>query len=195
MAALAPSVARPALAGQAADGVDEAALSFLLRRALEDKRKEEQLAKEEEEERKRQVWDSLEQKFQQLLYESSSSTVRKRKRKRKKRRKRRTPRTSSRSSCGRARRRQRQWHFSFVGFLGDVPVFPSVSGRLVMLCIMAGMDQTWFFKFVDNPGSGTCRVGFTGYDAPRVMFPSGVAQPRMLGIMAGLVQMDSCSGV
>ena len=45
-----PSVAAPLLAAPMADGVDEAALSFLLQRALEDKRKEEQLAKEKEEE-------------------------------------------------------------------------------------------------------------------------------------------------
>ena len=32
---------------------------------------------------------------------------------------------------------------------------------------------------------------FTGYDAPRVMFPSGVAKPRMLGILAGMDQKDS----
>ena len=76
------------------------------------------------------------------------------KRKRKKRRKRRTPRTSSRSSCGRARRRQRQWHTCGAGYPGYGPlraVFPSVSGRLVMLGIMAGMDQKGFFKFVDIP--------------------------------------------
>ena len=70
-----PSVPVPLLAAPAADGVDEAALSFLLRRALEDKRKEEQLAKEKEEERKQKVLDSLEQKLQQLLHESSSSSV------------------------------------------------------------------------------------------------------------------------
>ena len=126
MAALAPSVARPALAAPAADGVDEAALSFLLRRALEDKRKEEQLAKEKEEERKQKVLDLIEQKLQQMLHESSSSTGRKRKRK--KRRKRRTPRTSS--LPGRARRRHRQWHVS-LRHVVDVPVvrfvlFPQV---------------------------------------------------------------------
>ena len=112
-----PSVAAPLLAAPAADGVDEAALSFLQRRALEDKRKEEQLAKEKEEERNHKVLDSLEQKLQQMLHESSSSAVRKRKRKRKKR-KRRTPRTSSRSSCGPARRRQRQLHTPYAGFPG-----------------------------------------------------------------------------
>ena len=82
------------------------------------------------------------------LQELIAASYQSRRRKRKKRRKRRTPRTSSRSSCGRARRRQRQWHSSFAGFPGDVPVFPSVSGRLVMLGIMAGMNQNcqgWFY--------------------------------------------------
>ena len=40
-----------------------------------------------------------------------------------------------------------------------------------------------------------CCAGFTGDDIPRVMFPSGVARPKMLDIMAGLVQMDSYSGM
>ena len=40
-----------------------------------------------------------------------------------------------------------------------------------------------------------CSAGFTGDDVPRVMFPSGVVRPKMLGIMAGMVQMDSCSGM
>ena len=34
-------------------------------------------------------------------------------------------------------------------------------------------------------------VGFTGDDAPRVMFLSGVAKPRMLCILAGMDQKDS----
>ena len=64
-----------------------------------------------------------------------------------------------------------------------------------MLCIMAGMDQKCFFKFVDNPGSGMCRVGFTGYYAPCVMFPSGVARPTMLRVLAGMDQKDRYSGI
>ena len=50
-------------------------------------------------------------------------------------------------------------------------------------------------QFVDNPVSGMCRVGFTGFYAPRVMFPSGGARPRMLCVMAGMDQKDSCSGL
>ena len=187
-----PSVAAPLLAAPA-DGVDEAALSFLQRRSLEDKRKEEQLEKKEEE-RKQKVLDSLEQKLQQMLHESSSSAVRRRKRK--KRRKRRTPRTSSRSSCGRARRPQRQWHTSYAGFPGDVPlraVFPSVVVRPELLDIMAVMYQKDSTTLVVNHGSGMRRIGFTGFDAPRVMFPSGVAKPRILRILAGMDQKNRCS--
>ena len=40
-----------------------------------------------------------------------------------------------------------------------------------------------------------CSAGFTGDDVPRVMFPSGVVRPKMLRIMAGLVQKDSCCGM
>ena len=40
-----------------------------------------------------------------------------------------------------------------------------------------------------------CNAGFTGYDAPRVMFPSGVARPKMLRILAGMDQKDRCSGI
>ena len=38
--------------------------------------------------------------------------------------------------------------------------------------------------------SGMCRVGFTGCDAPRVIFPCGVAKPNMLCILAGMDQKD-----
>ena len=46
--------------------------------------------------------------------------------------------------------------------------------------IMAGMDQ-----------KDTYAVGFGGDYAPRVMFPSGVARPKMLRILAGMHQEDS----
>ena len=38
-------------------------------------------------------------------------------------------------------------------------------------------------------------AGFTGDYAPRVMFPSGVARPKMLRILAGMDQKDCCSGI
>ena len=69
-------------------------------------------------------------------------------RKRKKRRKKKTPKASS--SRGRARRRHRQRHFCGAGSTYFAP-FRNVFGRLVMLGIMAGMEQKGFFKFVDIP--------------------------------------------
>ena len=122
------------------------------------------------------------------LRELISASSQTRRRKRKKRRKRRTPRTSSRSLCGRARRRQRQWHVS--GSPGDVllrAVF-SVVVRPVMPCIMAGMD-------LRDSCSGLIKAGIYGYVAPRAVFLSLVCRPRMLGILAGTDLKDSCSGM
>ena len=51
-----------------------------------------------------------------------------------------------------------------------------------MLGIMASMNQKDNTTLVDYFGS----LVFTGYDAPRVMLPSGVGKPRMLGILAGM---------
>ncbi|KAH9513839.1 hypothetical protein Btru_031529 [Bulinus truncatus] len=47
---------------------------------------------------------------------------------------------------------------------------------------------------VDN-GSGMCKAGFAGDDAPRVIFPSVVGRPRHQIIMAGLGIRDSYVGV
>ena len=100
---------------------------------------------------------------------------------------------------GRARRRQRQWHTSYAGFPGDVPlraVFPSVVVRPELLDIMVVMYQkdstTLVVNHVRRPmmlgimavldqkdsGSGMYRVGFTGFGAPRDMFPTGVAKAQ-----------------
>ena len=40
---------------------------------------------------------------------------------------------------------------------------------------------------VDN-GSGMCKAGFAGDDAPRAVFPSIVGRPKMPGIMVGMDQ-------
>ena len=40
-----------------------------------------------------------------------------------------------------------------------------------------------------------CYAGFTGYDAPRVMFPFSVARPKMLRVLAVMDQKDRCSGI
>merc|ERR1712018_629171 len=46
---------------------------------------------------------------------------------------------------------------------------------------------------VDN-GSGMCKAGFAGDDAPRAVFPSIVGRPRHQGGMAGMGQKDAYVG-
>merc|ERR1712051_288238 len=46
---------------------------------------------------------------------------------------------------------------------------------------------------VDN-GSGMCKAGFAGDDAPRSVFPSIVGRPKYEGIMPGMGQKDSYVG-
>ena len=43
---------------------------------------------------------------------------------------------------------------------------------------------------VDN-GSGMCKAGLAGDDAPRAVFPSIVGRPRHQGVMVGMGQKDS----
>ncbi|KAA0194447.1 hypothetical protein HAZT_HAZT002752 [Hyalella azteca] len=43
---------------------------------------------------------------------------------------------------------------------------------------------------VDN-GSGLCKAGFAGDDAPRAVFPSIVGRPRHQGVMVGMGQKDA----
>ncbi|CAE6473562.1 unnamed protein product [Rhizoctonia solani] len=46
---------------------------------------------------------------------------------------------------------------------------------------------------IDN-GSGMCKAGFAGNDAPRAVFPSIVGRPRHQGVMVGMGQKDSYVG-
>ena len=46
---------------------------------------------------------------------------------------------------------------------------------------------------VDN-GSGMCKAGFAGEDAPRAVYPSIVGRPRFQGIMVGMGQKDCYVG-
>ena len=59
-----------------------------------------------------------------------------------------------------------------------------------MLGIMVGLFQMDSSTLVVVDGSGMCYAGLAGYDAPRVMFLSGVARPRMLCIMADMDKKD-----
>merc|ERR1712107_180083 len=46
---------------------------------------------------------------------------------------------------------------------------------------------------VDN-GSGMCKAGFAGDDAPRAVFPSIFGRPRHQGVMVGMGQKDAYAG-
>ena len=46
---------------------------------------------------------------------------------------------------------------------------------------------------VDN-GSGMCKAGFAGDDAPRAVFPSIVGRPKHPGIMVGMESRDAYVG-
>ena len=46
---------------------------------------------------------------------------------------------------------------------------------------------------IDN-GSGMCKAGFAGDDAPRAVFPSIVGRPKHPGIMVGMDQKDAYVG-
>ena len=46
---------------------------------------------------------------------------------------------------------------------------------------------------VDN-GSGMCKAGFAGDDAPRAVFPSIVGRPRHQNTMVGMGQQDPFVG-
>uniref|UniRef100_B1ATY1 Actin, gamma, cytoplasmic 1 n=9 Tax=Boreoeutheria TaxID=1437010 RepID=B1ATY1_MOUSE len=50
------------------------------------------------------------------------------------------------------------------------------------------MEEEIAALVIDN-GSGMCKAGFAGDDAPRAVFPSIVGRPRHQGVMVG---MESC---
>jgi actin-related protein len=52
----------------------------------------------------------------------------------------------------------------------------------------------YFFSIYSNAGSGMCKAGFAGDDAPRAVFPSIVGRPKHPGIMVGMDQKDAYVG-
>ena len=67
---------------------------------------------------------------------------------------------------------------------------------LPQLTIYTGVnmgDEEVAALVVDN-GSGMCKAGFAGDDAPRAVFPSIVGRPRHQGVMVGMGQKDSYVG-
>uniref|UniRef100_A0A2K5E9H8 Actin gamma 1 n=1 Tax=Aotus nancymaae TaxID=37293 RepID=A0A2K5E9H8_AOTNA len=55
------------------------------------------------------------------------------------------------------------------------------------------MEEEIAALVIDN-GSGMCKAGFAGDDAPRAVFPSIVGRPRHQGVMGGMGQKDSYVG-
>ncbi|KAI0059372.1 actin 1 [Artomyces pyxidatus] len=55
------------------------------------------------------------------------------------------------------------------------------------------MDDDIAAVVIDN-GSGMCKAGFAGDDAPRAVFPSIVGRPRHVGVMVGMSSKDSYVG-
>ncbi|KAJ7759398.1 actin 2 [Mycena maculata] len=55
------------------------------------------------------------------------------------------------------------------------------------------MDEEIAALVIDN-GSGMCKAGFAGDDAPRAVFPSLVGRPRQAGVMVGFGNKDSYIG-
>ena len=51
------------------------------------------------------------------------------------------------------------------------------------------MDDSVAALVVDN-GSGLCKAGFAGDDAPRAVFPSIFGRPRHQGVMVEMGQKD-----
>ncbi|VDM36422.1 unnamed protein product [Toxocara canis] len=67
-------------------------------------------------------------------------------------------------------------------------------GALLQQRLKANMcDEEVAALVVDN-GSGMCKAGFAGDDAPRAVFPSIVGRPRHQGVMVGMGQKDSYVG-
>ncbi|VDO59021.1 unnamed protein product [Haemonchus placei] len=60
--------------------------------------------------------------------------------------------------------------------------------------ILARMCDDEVAALVVDNGSGMCKAGFAGDDAPRAVFPSIVGRPRHQGVMVGMGQKDSYVG-
>jgi len=59
---------------------------------------------------------------------------------------------------------------------------------------MTDIDDDEIQALVVDNGSGMCKAGFAGDDAPRAVFPSIVGRPKHPGIMVGMDQKDAYVG-
>ncbi|PIO60318.1 hypothetical protein TELCIR_18189 [Teladorsagia circumcincta] len=58
----------------------------------------------------------------------------------------------------------------------------------------ASVSVSKLSALVIDSGSGMCKAGFAGDDAPRAVFPSIVGRPRHQGVMIGMGKKDSFVG-
>ena len=77
--------------------------------------------------------------------------------------------------------------------LKQVFLCDTLSCSLVRTVLSKMCDDDVAALVVDN-GSGMCKAGFAGDDAPRAVFPSIVGRPRHQGVMVGMGQKDSYVG-
>ncbi|XP_067679766.1 uncharacterized protein [Haliotis asinina] len=93
------------------------------------------------------------------------------------------------------------WHQGLLYNRGSSPSFTGIKAccTIVQLCLLfltqlpTAMDDDVAALVCDN-GSGMCKAGFAGDDAPRAVFPSIVGRPRHQGVMVGMGQKDSYVG-
>ena len=78
------------------------------------------------------------------------------------------------------------WLFSI---LLDSAFFPSSESSKISILA----DDKTASLVLDN-GSGICKAGFAGDQAPRAIFPSIVGRPRHQAVMEGMNQKDSYVG-
>jgi actin beta/gamma 1 len=76
---------------------------------------------------------------------------------------------------------------------GSPSLLPALSFHSSNLYFNMGDDEDVAALVVDN-GSGMCKAGFAGDDAPRAVFPSIVGRPKHPGIMVGMDQKDAYVG-
>merc|ERR1712215_217132 len=72
--------------------------------------------------------------------------------------------------------------------MGDLPSYRAAGKQSFNMC-----DEEECALVCDN-GSGMCKAGFAGDDAPRAVFPSIVGRPRHQGVMVGMGQKDAYVG-
>ena len=189
-------------------------VSFLLQRALLERREEEEAKKMSVHEKaaamleRARLWAEQKEKEKKRLavHEEAAATLerarlwaehkekRRKRKKRKKRKKRRLPRTSSGPSRCRARLRprQRQAPGWFSWFSAVHAVFPSFVDRPQLLGLLVGIDHkdSSMVALVVSSSSFVL-AGIAGDDAFRAVFPSLVDRPRVLGIRAGMLCRDT----